>query len=51
MLLRYSLKLDAEASQVENAVDAAILSGKWTVDLGGSLTTAQMTEAIISNLI
>jgi 3-isopropylmalate dehydrogenase len=50
MLLRYSLKLESEASQIESAVEKVILSGQWTVDLGGSLSTQQMTEAIISTL-
>jgi len=50
MLLRYSLKLESEAIQIENAVESAIKSGKLTVDLGGSLTTSQMTDTVISNL-
>ena len=50
MLLRYSLKMESEASQIEVAVEKVILSGQWTVDLGGSLSTQQMTDAIISNL-
>ena len=50
LLLRYSLKLEKEAAAVENAVDAAIVSGARTKDIGGSLTTKQMTETILKNL-
>jgi 3-isopropylmalate dehydrogenase len=50
MLLRYSLKLEAEAVSIENAVDAAISAGARTADLGGKLTTRQMTDEIIKNL-
>jgi len=50
MLLRYSLKLEREAVAVETAVDDAIASGCRTPDLGGKLTTRQMTEQIIRRL-
>ena len=50
MLLRYSLKLEAEAKSIENAVDATITSGARTADLGGKLTTRQMTDEIISRI-
>ena len=50
LLLRYSLKLEAEAQAVEHAVNQAITDGARTADLGGTLTTRQMTDEIIKNL-
>jgi 3-isopropylmalate dehydrogenase len=50
LLLRYSLKLEAEAALIESAVDQAITDGCRTADLGGMLTTRQMTDAIIARL-
>jgi 3-isopropylmalate dehydrogenase len=50
LLLRYSLKLEREASAIEMAVDDAIASGCRTADLGGKLTTRQMAEEIIWRL-
>ena len=50
MLLRYSLKLEAEAASIENAVDATITAGARTADIGGRLTTRQMADEIIKNL-
>jgi 3-isopropylmalate dehydrogenase len=50
LLLRYGLQLEHEAQAVEAAVDQAISLGARTVDLGGSLTTSAMTQAIIDQL-
>jgi 3-isopropylmalate dehydrogenase len=50
LLLRHSLQLEREAQALETAVDRAISLGSRTVDLGGSLTTSQMTQAIIDQL-
>ena len=50
MLLRYSLKLEAEATSIENAVDATITAGARTADIGGKLTSRQMADEIIKNL-
>lgn len=50
MLLRYSLKLEAEAVSIENAVDATITAGARTADIGGKLTSRQMADEIIKNL-
>ncbi|MGB9798632.1 MAG: 3-isopropylmalate dehydrogenase [Thermanaerothrix sp.] len=50
MLLRYSLGLEQEARAIEKAVDQAITKGARTRDLGGSLTTTAMTQAIIERL-
>lgn len=50
LMLRYSLKLEEEAVCIENAVDATITSGARTADLGGKLTTRQMTDEIIKTI-
>jgi len=50
MMLRYSLNLPAEAGRVETAVDKVIADGHRTVDLGGKLGTAQITELVLSAL-
>jgi 3-isopropylmalate dehydrogenase len=49
-MLRYSLKLEEEALTIERAVDRAITDGARTADLGGKLTTRQMTDEIIKYL-
>jgi 3-isopropylmalate dehydrogenase len=50
MLLRHSLKLEAEAITIESAVDATITAGARTGDLGGNLSTRQMADEIIQRL-
>ncbi len=50
LLLRYSLKLEADALRIEQAVDRTITDGCGTRDLGGDLTTQAMTEEIIRRL-
>lgn len=50
MMLRYSLKLEAEAACIEKAVDEAITAGCRTVDIGGKLSTRQMAYEIINRL-
>ena len=50
LLLRYSLHLEREATVIESAVDAAITGGCHTADVGGNLTTRQMTHEIIARL-
>ena len=50
MLLRHSLKLEREAAAIEAAVDGALTAGCRTADLGGKLTTQQMTDEIIKRL-
>lgn len=47
MMLRHSLKLEAEAVSIERAVDNVISEGARTMDLGGKLTTRQMADEII----
>jgi 3-isopropylmalate dehydrogenase len=50
MLLRHSLKLEAEAAAIEKAVDTTITNGARTADIGGKLSTRQMADEIIKNL-
>lgn len=50
MLLRHSLRLNNEALAIEAAVNRAITDGCRTSDLGGSLTTEQMTNEIIARI-
>lgn len=50
LLLRYSLKLEAEAMSIEKAVDETITAGARTADLNGKLTTRLMTDEIINRI-
>ena len=50
MMLRHSLKLEAEAASIEKAVDAVITSGARTADIGGKLSTRQMADEIIKHI-
>src|SRR5580765_5036519 len=50
LLLRYSLGLEAEAKEIEAAVDAVIEQGTLTRDLGGSATTAEVGAAVLAQL-
>jgi len=42
--------LDKEALSIENAVYQTITEGSRTVDLGGKLSSRQMTDEIIKHL-
>ncbi|MHC1770421.1 MAG: 3-isopropylmalate dehydrogenase [Flexilinea sp.] len=50
MLLRYSCSMEAEAVRVEKAVDRAITDGFRTADLGGSLSSREMTDAVLARM-
>jgi 3-isopropylmalate dehydrogenase len=50
LLLRYSLHLEQEACALEAAVEAALTAGCRTADLGGALTTKQMTDEVVVRL-
>lgn len=50
LMLRHSLKLEAEAGAIEKAVDQTITEGARTGDIGGKLTTRQMADEIIKRL-
>jgi len=50
LMLRYSLHLEPEAASIEAAVEAVITDGCRTADLGGKMSTIEMTDAILSRL-
>lgn len=50
MLLRYGLQDPDNATRIERAVGAALDSGSRTPDLGGTATTDDATEAVVSAL-
>lgn len=50
LMLRYSFGLEEEAALIEAAVDQALANRMWTRDLGGSLTTRKMTDAVLAHL-
>ena len=50
MMLRHSLGLEQQALAIEAAVDRAITDGCRTADLGGKLTTQEMTKEIIDRI-
>ncbi len=50
MMLRYSLDLPAYADRIEAAVAAALADGARSPDLGGSMTTSQMGDAVLKKI-
>ncbi len=50
MLLRWSFGLEDEAKAVEAAVIAALADGARTADLGGTLSTVEMGDAVLERL-
>jgi 3-isopropylmalate dehydrogenase len=50
LLLRYSFGLDREATAVEKALEAALVAGVRTPDLGGTATTQAVGDAVIRHL-
>lgn len=50
LLFRASLHLESEACAIEAAVERAINDGYRTVDLGGTVGTEEMTNAILQRL-
>ncbi|HEV7288370.1 3-isopropylmalate dehydrogenase [Sphingomonas sp.] len=50
MLLRYSLGLAEAADRIEAAVTAALTGGARTADLGGTLSTQAMGDAVVRAL-
>jgi 3-isopropylmalate dehydrogenase len=50
MLLRHSLSDEASAQRIEKAVGAALAKGARTADLGGSLSTTEMGDAVLREL-
>lgn len=50
MMLRYSLDQAAAADRIEAAVAAALTAGARSPDLGGSMSTRQMGDAVLAAL-
>ena len=50
MMLRYSLGQGAAADRVEAAVEAVLEAGHRTADLGGTLSTSAMGDAVLAEL-
>jgi 3-isopropylmalate dehydrogenase len=50
LMLRHGLGRQAEAAAVESAVDKALEQGVRTGDLGGTATTADVTQAVLKEL-
>jgi 3-isopropylmalate dehydrogenase len=50
MMLRYSLGLPEAADRIERAVAKALATGARSPDLGGTMTTEQMGDAVIGAL-
>jgi 3-isopropylmalate dehydrogenase len=50
MMLRYSLDMADEADRIEAAVAQALAGGARTADIGGSTTTSEMGDAVLSSL-
>ena len=50
MLLRHSLGLPAEAAAVEAAAHSVLAAGCRTADLGGSMSTVEMTDEVLKSL-
>jgi 3-isopropylmalate dehydrogenase len=50
LMLRHGLGLGDQAAAVESAVDRALADGLRTPDLGGSATTAEATQAVLTHL-
>ena len=50
LMLRHAFGWESEATSVESAVDRALENGLRTRDLGGTATTAEATEAVLSHL-
>jgi 3-isopropylmalate dehydrogenase len=51
MALRHSLDHPVSAERIERAVEAALDHGARTRDIGGTLSTAEMGDAILAELI
>jgi 3-isopropylmalate dehydrogenase len=50
MMLRYSLGMAAEADRIEAAVAKALAAGARSPDLGGTMTTTGMGDAVMANI-
>jgi 3-isopropylmalate dehydrogenase len=50
LLLRHSLAAEDAALRIERAVDAALTEGARSADLGGTMSTRAMTDAVLARL-
>jgi 3-isopropylmalate dehydrogenase len=50
MMLRYSLGQASAADRIEAAVAKALADGARSADLGGTMTTSQMGDAVVAAL-
>ncbi len=50
MMLSYSFKLEKEAKEIEDAVEAVLNEGHTTFDLGGTCTTDEITGRILDKI-
>jgi 3-isopropylmalate dehydrogenase len=50
MMLRYSLGQPAAADRIEAAVAKALAGGARSPDLGGTMTTREMGDAVLARL-
>ena len=50
MMLRYSLNLPAVADRIDAAVAKALAAGARSPDLGGTMSTSEMGDAVLAAL-
>lgn len=50
MMMDHSFKLESEACAIEGAVNRTVAEGVRTADIGGTLTTRQMTNEITKRM-
>ncbi|KXU30875.1 3-isopropylmalate dehydrogenase [Sphingobium sp. 22B] len=51
MMLRYSLNLPEQADRIETAVAKALADGARSFDLGGTMSTVEMGDAVLAALV
>ncbi|MCJ7624298.1 MAG: 3-isopropylmalate dehydrogenase [Anaerolineaceae bacterium] len=50
LLLRFALKLESEANCIEGAVEKSLSGNYGTPDIGGKMSSSQLTDMIINNI-
>jgi len=50
MMLRYSLNMPAIADRIDAAVAKALAAGARSPDLGGTMSTSEMGDAVLAAL-
>jgi 3-isopropylmalate dehydrogenase len=51
MMLRYSLGLPEQADRIDTAVAKALSDGARSFDLGGTMSTVEMGDAVLAALV